>query len=169
MLDTNDIKGQQKLHVRLASDQTDLTALRQLSLELHAEGRFAHIPYSMEKRDAMFSKALDRPGTYALLIAEISGKPVGFLFCTISEYIVGTEDLLTTVYSFFVSKQYRKSILGGKISLRLLNGAMKWSRVRKSREIMIHVTSGVDLKRVDRFLRRTGFSVTGANYALSLQ
>ncbi len=51
---------------------------------------------------------------------------------------------------------------------RGLNGTVRWAKARRAREIMIHVTSGADIRRTDRFLRRAGFVTIGANYALRL-
>ena len=108
-----------KLHVRLAGSVADLELLRPVSVELHAEARYRDIPYSHKKRDKLFTQALHNPGRYALLIAEYDRQPVGFLFCTVGEYIVGDQDLITTVYSFYVRRQYRSTLIGGKAALRL--------------------------------------------------
>lgn len=157
-----------KITTRMAGTLADLEYLRPVSLELHAEGRFRDIPYSYSKRDDLFSKAIDAPEFYALMIAELDNEPVGFLFCTVGEYIVGYDDLITTVYSFFVRKKYRGTLAGGKAAIQLLTAAVKWSQVRDVREVMIHVTSGIDVQRTDKFLRRAKFGVIGANYSLRL-
>ena len=158
-----------RLHVRLASSLADLEYLRPVSLEFHKESRFADIPYSHKKRDDLMIKALNNSERYALMIAEYKGEPIGFLFCTAGEYLVGYGELMTTVYSFYVRKKYRGSLVGGRAAVRLLKGAVKWSQLRNAREIMIHVTSGIDIKRTDKFLRRGGFGVIGANYSLPLR
>jgi len=36
------------------------------------------------------------------------------------------------------------------------------------REVILHVTSGIDLDRTDRFVRKAGFRLFGTNYALRL-
>lgn len=158
-----------KLHVRLASSLGDLEFLRPVSIEFHEESRFSEIPYSHKKRDDMMVQAINNRERYALMIAEYKGEPVGFLFCTAGEYLVGYGDLITTVYSFYVRKKYRGSLVGGRAAVRLLKGAVKWSQMRNVREIMVHVTSGIDIQRTDKFLRRTGFGIVGANYSLSLK
>jgi GNAT superfamily N-acetyltransferase len=119
-------------------------------------------------RGDLFSQALSKPDRYALMVAEYKGESIGFLFCTAGEYLVGYKDLITTVYSYYVRKKYRGSVIGGKAAVRLLSGAVKWSKVRNVREVMIHVTSGINIQRTDKFLRRAGFGVIGANYSLSL-
>lgn len=158
-----------KMTIRLADSDQDLTLLRPVSLELHAESRFANIPYSIVKRDKLFIQAINSPQTHALIIVEYKQQPIGFLFCAIGEYIVGTNVLLTTIYSFYVRKQYRSNAIGGRTAIRLLSAAIKWSRARNSKEIMIHVTSGIHIQRTDHFLRRAGFNTIGANYALQIE
>ena len=158
-----------KLHIRLANSLHDLERLRPLTLELHAESRFSEIPCSQKKHDDLFTHVLDEPERYAMLIAECHSEPVGYLFCVVGEYLIGYRDLLATVYAFYVRRQYRSSLLGGKAALRLLRGTVKWSKARQVKEIMLHVTSGIDIRRTDKFLRRAGFEVIGANYALQLK
>ncbi|CTQ55913.1 hypothetical protein LP7551_04463 [Roseibium album] len=157
-----------KIQLRLASCQDDLDALRPLSTAFHQESRFSKVPYSFDKRDALFQRALDTPDFSALIIAERQGKPVGFLFCTVGEYIVGTGDLFTTIHSFYISKDLRNTLASGRAATRLIKSAIKWSKMRQVQEIMVHVTSGLDLKRTDRFFRHAGFEVIGGNYALAL-
>ncbi len=157
-----------KLSLRLANSISDLEYLRPLSVEFHAEGRFSDIPYSHKKRDDLFMNAVNNPKFYALMIAEMGDDPVGFIFCSVGEYLVGYGDLITTVYSFFVRKRYRGTLVGGKAAVRLLSGVVKWSQARDVREVMIHVTSGIDLQRTDKFLRRAKFGVIGGNYSLRL-
>lgn len=157
-----------KLNLRLADSIADLEYLRPVSLEFHAESRWGDIPYSHKKRDDLFMNAINNKQRYALIIAELADEPVGFLFCTVGEYLVGYDQLITTVYSFYVRKKFRETLVGGKAAVRLLAGVTRWSQARNVREIMIHVTSGIDIKRTDRFLRRARFGIVGANYSFRL-
>ncbi len=157
-----------KKQLWLAADQQDLNELPPLSAAFHNESCFSEVPYSFEKRDASFKRSVSEPDFTALIIAERRNEPVGFLFCTVGEYIVVTGDLFTTIDSFYVTKKLRGTLAGGRVAIRLIRGAIKWPRMRQVREIMVHVTSGLDLKRTDRFFRHAGFSVIGGNYALSL-
>ena len=160
---------QGKISIRLANSISDLEFLRPVSVEFHAESRFADIGYSHKKRDDLFMKAINNPAFYVLIIAERDDEPVGFLFATAGEYLVGYGDLITTVYSFYVRRKFRASLVAGKAALKLLSAVVKWSEARNVREVMIHVTSGIDLQRTDRFLRRARFAVVGGNYSLRLR
>lgn len=165
MQDTKN-SGRKKITLRLADTLADLEYLRPVSLELHEESRFSDIPYSHKKRDKLLAKAINEPNLYGLIIAQFGEDPVGYIFCTVGEYLVGDGELITTVYAFYVRKKYRGTLVGGKAAVRLISGVVKWSEARNVREVMIHVTSGIDIQRTDRFLRRAKFGVIGANYAL---
>lgn len=155
--------------LRLADRAADLEMLRPLSVEFHEESHFRDIPYSHKKRDDLFMRAIDEPAHWGLLIAEHGGDPVGFSFITAGEYIVGYDALMTTVYSIYVRKNIRGTFLGGRVALRLLTAIKRWSERRNCREIMIHVTSDIDIDRTHRTLSRVGFMPVGMNYALNLQ
>lgn len=157
-----------KLTIKLAETEDDLAFLLPLSKEFHAESHYSSIPYDRKQRDQLARRAIDRPDRHAQVIASYNGKPVGDLFCSIGEYMVGGHDLITTVQTFYVSRNYRHSLIGGRIAVRMLKGAIRWSEMRNAREMMIHVTTGIDIQRTDRFLRKAGFGVLGGNYALPL-
>ena len=158
-----------RLALRLVETAEDLEFIRPLSVEFHEESHFGDIPYSHVKRDRLLGKVLSDSDRYGIMFAEYGGDPVGFLFCVTNEYIVGTDALITTVLSFFVSKRHRGRITGARAAVRLLKAAVRWSEMRGAREILVHVTSGIDIRRTDRFLRKAGFTVLGANYSLPLE
>ena len=80
----------------------------------------------------------------------------------------GGSAILVTVQTLYVGASFRRSLLGGRIATRMLAGAVRWAEARSAREIMIHVTTGIDVARTDRFLRKAGFATLGGNYALPL-
>ena len=157
-----------KLSIRIAQTHEDFDLLRPLSLAFHNESRYSHIPYSFEKRDKLFQKALTHPKQYVLFIAEFKNKPVGFLFCATSEYIVGSDILITTIYSFYVSPEVRNGLIGGKAFIGLLKNVVDWSAKRNASEIQIHVTSGINIKRTDVLMKKSGFRLIGGNYSIPL-
>lgn len=157
-----------ELNLRFAKSKEDIDFLWPLLLELHDESRFRDIPLARAKCDRLLSKAFDNPDQYALVLAETGDGPIGFVFCSVGEFLVGTDDLMTTVFAFYVRERARATMIGGRAAIRLLSTIIEWSRKRRSREVMIHVTSGIDIQRADKFLRRARFKVVGANYAFSL-
>ena len=157
-----------RINLRFANTAADLDTAYPLMVELHETSRFNYAPFSKEKCERVAARAFDNPDQHAIVIAEIDDEPVGFIFCSLSEYLIGTDELLTSVMAFYVSRRHRDTLMGGKAAIRLLSTVIEWSRKRNSREVMIHVTSGIDIQRTDRFLRRANFKVIGANYAFAL-
>jgi len=161
-------KAGSKLNIRLANSESDLDYLFPVFLELHDASRYRDTEYSRAKYDRLLTRVVEDPKAHALFSAEIGDRPVGLLVCSIGELIVGTGQLFTTVHSFYVCESHRYSLMGGRAAVRLLASVVNWSQARNAREVMIHVTSGIDIQRTDKFLRRANFNVIGANYALRL-
>lgn len=156
------------LRFKIATTDNDIERLRPLSVEFHQRSHFSGIEYDHEKRDRVLSRALTSNSS-RIFIAENDGEYVGFLFCSAAEYIVGKETLIVTVHSFYVKESIGRSLLGGRIALRLLRLAINWTKELGAREVMVHVTSGIDLARADRLFRKLNFKVLGANYALAVE
>lgn len=160
--------AQSHIALRFAKTEVDLDKVFPLMVELHESSRFGSIPLSREKCNRFAIRSFDNPDQHALVIAEKDNEAIGFIFCSVSEFMVGTDELLTSVMAFYVSQRHRRTMIGGKVAIRLLSTIIEWSRKRGSKEVMIHVTSGIDIQRTDKFLRRANFKVIGANYAFAL-
>ncbi len=52
--------------------------------------------------------------------------------------------------------------------LKLLAAFRNWAENRDVFELSVGISSGVELEKMDRFLKRLGFRQTGGNYALEL-
>jgi len=129
------------LNLWAAETPDDLAFIAPLTTAFHAEPHFADIPFSTEKRDSLLARALDRPDSFAFLIAGMDDRPTGFLYCAISEYVVGQDDLITTILSFYIGAEFRNSIVGARAAVRLLKGAVRWSEARAAREVLVHATA----------------------------
>ncbi|WP_338845318.1 hypothetical protein V8J88_16550 [Massilia sp. W12] len=53
-------------------------------------------------------------------------------------------------------------------SYRLLLAFRKWAESRQAVELNVGISSGLALRRMDRFLKRLWFKITGGNYSLML-
>ena len=90
--------------------------------------------------------------------------PLGMLYCSTGEYHIGTDILLTIIHNISVRRDVRECLSGGRVALGLLSGAKSWSKARGAKEILLHVTSGVDLARSHKFAKRMGFQFVGGSY-----
>jgi hypothetical protein len=153
---------------RVADSAGDIPAIVHLAREAHAESRFRDISFSEEKVRKLARRAMDDPKRHAVMLSHRHGEPVGFLYCSVGEYHIGTGVLIATIHNMNVARSRRHSLSGGRIFLGLLSGAKSWAVARGAREILLHVTSGVELERVHRTAKRSGLRFIGGNYVHTL-
>lgn len=134
----------------------------------HEESRFSHITFAPQKVRAITERALSDPNRYAVMMAWKKGKPVGAVHCSVGEYQIGVGTLITTIHNIFVLKEIRQNLKGGRVALGLLQGVNTWSQARSSTEILIHVTSGIDMGRTHKLIKRLGYRFIGGSYAKEL-
>jgi len=158
-----------RLDLCVAESDADIEFVLPLTKAFHDESHFSDIPFSTQKRDRYLATALDRSDLCALLIAGYRERPVGFLYCAVNEYVVGSDELITTILSFYISREFRSTIIGARAAVRLLKGAIRWSEARNAREVLVHAMAGIDVSRADRFFRKSGFGILGASYYLPLK
>ena len=141
---------------------SELDTLIAFSKNAHEESYFGDISFSKEKVRKFAQKSVSEtyPSQISIL-AEVNGKPVGYLYAVAGDYYVGSDSLLTTVH---VSKSIRHSLFGGKVVFRLVRGIKQWSGQIDAEHLLFHVTSDINLAQSDRFMRKMGFKTLGDNY-----
>lgn len=157
------------LSFRVVIDHTDIPALVDLAREAHEESRFSYIPFSADKVARIAKLALKDSKRHGIFIAVRGAVPIGFAYCTLGEYHIGTDVLIATIHNINVSRQVRQRLAGGRAALGLLNGVKSWARARGASEILFHVTSGGELERTHRLAKRLGYQIIGGSYALRLK
>ena len=155
-----------KLQFRVVNDDADIPALISLAGDAHHESRFRDIPFSPDKVADIAGRAIADPKRHGVFLAAKGDAPVGMLYCSVGEYHIGTDVLLTTIHNMNVSRDVRESLSGGRVALGLMSGVKSWSKARGAVEILFHVTSGVDLARSHKFAKRMGFEFVGGSYVL---
>ena len=96
-----------ELSFRLASTDSDLPAIVRLAQEAHQESRFGYIPFNPAKVRKIARAAFKDQKRHAVMIAERHGQAVGFVYCSVGEYHIGSDVLLTTVHNMNVSHTVR--------------------------------------------------------------
>jgi hypothetical protein len=147
----------------------EITEIRDIAHEFHAESRYAHLPFSEEKFARFCSNSLLRPEENIALYVQYRGKTVGILTAGSGDYYLGEGGRLVTVYVMYVSARVRDTLLGGKIGVRLIRMVSEWARAQLAEELHIHSTSGIDPERTDKLLSRLGFKTYGGNYAIAIR
>jgi len=139
--------------------------IKDLAIEFHNESRFSHIPFSEEKYLRAYLGTLDQKNDIAFFIT-LDGKPVGIIGAKVGDYFLGEGGRMATTYVVYVSKSVRKTLLGGKIGVRLVRLLVDWCKAQEVEEIHILATAGIEPEHTDAFLRRLGFEPYGGNYVV---
>ena len=143
----------------------DLPGLLELGREGVAESRFSALTFDPEHyTESLRGVILSEKNTHCLLLAvNAEGAPVGALLGALERYFFAAERVAGAL-GLYVTPASR----GGPAAVKLITAFRRWALNRGAAELSIGVTSGLDLKRTDRFLRRLGFRASGANYVLRL-
>jgi L-amino acid N-acyltransferase YncA len=153
------------MKIRVAT-MDDIPALLELGRSIHATTRFRLFKYSPARvADNLAAVIQDKRGIYCFLVAEDArGVAVGVLVGCLERHIFSDEQLVATLIHYDVLPEKR---MGGA-GLRLLSAFRQWAENRGAFELNAGISSGTDLARMDRFMRRLGFEQTGGNYSLIL-
>ena len=153
---------------RVVTENPDIPIIVKLARAAHEESRFSYIPFSPQKVARLAKNAIADDSRQGVFIAEIDNTPVGFAYCTLGEYHIGADALLATIHNINVSRDVRHRLCGGRAALGLFNGAKSWARARGAVELLLHVTSGVSLRRTHHLAKRLGYTTIGGSYSIRL-
>lgn len=153
--------------LRFASSLEDIASTVPLARAVHAESVWSDYEFLPERRERFLARAIEQPQKYCLIVAERDGRPVGLLFASV-DGIYHCDVKVGSCLGVAVDPALRRSLAGGSIAIKLLHGFKRWARERGARAISLHVTSGMEMARTDKLLRRLGFQQTGGNYLLKI-
>lgn len=146
----------------------DVPAVVQAGREFHAMTRFAAYDYDpnrvAQNLQAVIATGQDDKGTHCFLVAEDNqGKFCGGLIGCAERHFF-SDRLVASVIHYDVLPDKRMSGAG----LKLLTAFRTWAENRGVFELSVGINSGVEMEKMDRFLKRLGFKPTGGNYSLAL-
>ena len=153
------------MKIRFA-ELADRAVLIELALENQAEipGQNISVDYARvdEALQGLFHQ---NRGTHCLLLAELGdGTVAGLLLGCVQRYFYSNE-CQAQLIQWFVRPSFR----GTSAAPRLVKAFVEWARQREASEVMLGVTSGVQVQQTDAMLRRLGFRFLGGNYAVNLK
>lgn len=167
MKDLLSLNVERRLRFSLLDDKRNIEDVVFLASEFHEESRFGYIPFAPEKVEAIALGVLKDPAHQAIMLCWEHGEAVGALHCSAGEYNIGKGVIVSTFHSLFVLPRIRRTLLSGRVTLGLMRGVEKWSQARGAKEVLFHATSGIDLERTHRFVKRLGYNFIGGSYAKS--
>ena len=156
------------ISLRLLESERDIDETWPLALAAHRESRHGQHPLDPERRRRFLTEHFLADRTrYGLLFARHRDRPVGMITCH-AQRLHYTDATVVSCLALFVLDEYRQSLLGGRVAVKLLDAGRRWAMNRRAVELQLHVTNGVRIRQTDRLLRKLGFRQTGGNYALDL-
>ncbi len=154
------------LKIFRASTPEEMPCVRPTLMQYHAESRYSHIVFSEKKFEKNFIKAINNPANTLIVYVQHKGKTVGLLHAGIGDYYLGEGGIMVTVYGIYTSADVRSSLLGGKVTLKLIRAVTDWAKANQANELHIHSTSGIEPQSTGKFLNRLGFKTYGGNYVV---
>lgn len=136
--------------------------------KFHAMTRFARYDYNPDQvaqnLRAVIETGQDGKGTHCFFVAEDSeGVFCGGIIGCVERHFF-SQQLVASVIHYDVLPEKRMSGAG----LKLLTAFRKWAENRGVFELSVGINSGVEMAKMDRFLKRLGFEQTGGNYSLTI-
>lgn len=146
----------------------DLRSIVEMSKEAHEESRFGHIEFSAEAVQKIATLAIKDGARHGVIICEYRMEPVGFAYCSVGPYHIGTGALICTIHNINVARSVRAKLAGGRAAIGLFRSVEQWAEARGADELLLHVSSGLDLARSHKLTKRLGYRLIGGSYAKRL-
>lgn len=152
------------MNIRFATAE-DVAGIIEAGRDVHAATRFRIYDYDVQRIARAVRTVIEESSdAQCLIVAEdAEGRIAGCLFGRIERHFFSERPVATLVY-IGVRPQRRMSGSG----LRLITAFRRWAENRGAFELYAGINSGADIERMDRFLKRLGFRLAGANYFLPL-
>ena len=147
--------------IRFTRSTEDLAARVAMARRVYEE-RDDGLPYDEDMVRGALERRLKRPDG-CLLQADLDGRVIGGVVGSIGPHY-HSPALAALLESFYVLPEHRGSIA----FVKLLHAFRRWARTNGAVRMYVCVTSGVEIARTHRLLKRLGFEPTGGNYRLSL-
>ncbi|MEO0329135.1 MAG: hypothetical protein AAF217_11135 [Pseudomonadota bacterium] len=116
----------------------------------------------------MFNKYLKDGGNSLVLCAEMDGRMIGMLHCSIGEHFISEGTLLANVSAIYVEVRTRQTLLGGRAVSKLIRGVSKWAKANSADMLIFNVANGIHIAKTNRFFHKLGATPLGGNYAVRL-
>ncbi|MDP1905910.1 MAG: GNAT family N-acetyltransferase [Pseudomonadota bacterium] len=154
------------MKIRYAT-RNDIPAMLELGRGIHAESRFADMPYDEAKLREGLGELIhlqEQAGSHCFLVAESGDARIVGGFIGALETYFFTRATSANSILIWVDPAWR----GSSAAMRMIDAFRRWAAQRQASEVCLLVASGVTIKRTDRFFRRLGFVQTGGNYSMAI-
>lgn len=144
-----------------AATEADIERIVEFGAQLHAESRFARLPYSVDKCRALAASMVAEPDGHCALIAERGGEPIGVMLGFIDEHFF-TDARVASDVMLYIVPQCR----GGLAGPRLLDHFTAWALSKQVEMVEIGISTGVNVEASTRLYQRLGYRPVGIVFEL---
>ena len=150
-----------RIAIRFTRSEADIAARVAMIRRVYEEFDDG-LPYDEGMVRRFYERRVGKPDQ-CVLHAELHGRMIGGLTGVIGPHF-HSPALGASVVGFYVVPEHRGSVA----VVKLLHGFRRWARTNGAVRMYLSVTSGIDIARTDRMLKRLGFRPKGGNYELAL-
>ncbi|MEW7010035.1 hypothetical protein [Lentilitoribacter sp. EG35] len=159
----------------------DKEKCRELLKAHHASTAYADYAFSDDKFESHAAKIYAYPENMVCLVAERAlerdqnkAEPttdqeteiIGLLWASAGSYALSDELIFATCHIIAVHPVKLGRLSAVKTFMLLIKAVKTWSKTRGADEVLVHVTTGTNLKATDRLLRRSGAKTIGGGYVV---
>ncbi len=146
-----------RVTIRFTRSVEDIAARVELNRRAHEEIADG-LPFDDGMVRRFYERRVRKP-EQCVLQAELKGEMIGGLTGQVARHF-HCPALGASLLGVYVLPEHRGSLA----AVKLFHGFRRWARDRGAVRIYAGVTSGIDIARTDRLLKRLGFRMTGGNY-----
>jgi GNAT superfamily N-acetyltransferase len=144
--------------IRRAETIYDIDKMIELGAQMHADSRFASMPYDKVKLRSYGHLALGKPDDWGVFIAEDkTGEVQAMIAVYVSPFYFTDERKHTNDFFLYVAKGKR----GGIAAARCVKAVEAWAAEVGVNEIQFGITAGIDDDAAERLYRALGYNMTG--------
>lgn len=151
-------------HIRIIPwSEADRGQLVRLFRRMHGESRYAFLPFDVAKVESVLESYMGEPQRRCGLAAVTGETVIGAVAGYVTEYAFCSE-LVATDQIVYVAPRSR----GTLAAVRLIDTFRRWARSLGAREVVLGITTGVDMRRTGELFERLGFEFAGGNFVQRL-
>lgn len=145
--------------------EDDINDLAKIIRETHADSLFSDLPIDEGKVERLLREAVSGRGGQIVVLAECRSGIVGAIHAVIGQHIICGGGQILSIQNLLVAKRIRGTLIGGRVSIRLLSAVTDLGRSRGAVLGTMNAMSGISPKGVHRIAGKIGMKVVGGNYA----
>lgn len=130
----------------------DAPELVALARRLHAESWYCDLAFSEENAIQLIDRAIHAPDMLGLVLEAADGTVIGFLAAACARHAF-CDSLYACDLALYVAPEHR----GGPGLVRMIRAYEAWCRIKGVSEILIGVSSGIDIERTGRLYGKLGY------------